>query len=228
MSIKAGSVMDAAAVLLNDYNHTTFTYVAQIPFLNIAIDELAEEMERENKPSTNVVSKVYVIPTTVTDIGGGTGQPLPLNLIEIQVIEERLNGTTNPWTPITRKEFLPSYDTLVTDLVYWAWEDQAIKFLGATSARDVRLKYIGNTLQNVTDENSDIFLINCKTWLEYRTAALCSAFIGENETRATELNTYAGVALNRFLGIASKGRQQIAIRRRPFMSNYRSGRGWGY
>lgn len=228
MSFKAKEVMDRVAVLMNDYTRSVYTYTAQIPHLNTAIDELAEEMERENKPSTNQVSKIYVIPTTAKDIGGGTGQPLPPDFIEVQLIEERQNGTSEGWTPVQRCEFLPSYDTLTNYLQYWAWENQAIKFLGANSVRDVRLKYIGNTLQNITDENSDIFLIGCKTWLIYRTAGLLSQFVGENETRAQELNSFAGSSLNRFLGIASKGRQQIATRRRPFMSAYRSGRGWGY
>lgn len=217
----AGDVMDSSAALLNDSAKTNFTYAAQLPYLKIAAQELQEEMELANVPTTNKKSSVFVITTAMTDIGGTTGPALPTDLIEIQGAYERLSGSNEDFQYMSKVEFLPPFTVLLESLVYWAWQGQVVNFLGATTTRDVRLDYIATFLPTIVDENTSIVLFNSKSFLTYRNSALCAEFIGENKTRADELNVFAGQALDRFLGINNKGRQSFPVRRRPFMAGYK-------
>lgn len=134
----AGDVMDASAGLLNDSAKTNFTYTAQLPYLKIAAQELQEEMELANVPTTNKKSSIFVITTAMTDIGGSTGPALPADLIEIQGAYERLSGSNEDFQFMTKVEFLPPFTVLLESLVYWAWQQQVAQFLGATTTRDVR------------------------------------------------------------------------------------------
>ncbi len=217
----ASEVMDRASALLNDVGLTNFTYEVQIPFLNIALDELQESLEQNNVGVTNSTSAIYTIAAGTFDIGGA-GPALPADLVEIQALYERDSGTTDDFMMMSRTEFLPQIQVLTQWLTYWTWENQIIKFVGAISNRNVKIQYIANNIIPVTTSTSVITIINAKSFLAYRTAALCAEFIGENKSRADDLNVDASLAIDRMLGINTKGRQSITIRRRPFMASYKS------
>src|SRR5436853_974776 len=103
----AADILDRSAVLLNDSPRSLYTYAAQLPYLNIAIDELQEILEENNVPITNEVSSTLVIPIGTTVISFTSSPALPSDLIEIQALYERLNGTTNSFIKMERREFLP-------------------------------------------------------------------------------------------------------------------------
>lgn len=215
-------VMSRAAALLNDVNLNVFTTTAQFPYINMAIDELQELLEQNNVPYTNKRSAVLTVTTAMTDIGGTTGPALPTDLIEIQWLGERLAGTTDDFIQMTRREYLPHTQVLTETLEWYTWQGQVINFIGATTSREIRIDYIAALLTAVTATTSSIGLFNSKSFLAYRTAALCAEFIGENPTRAQALNNDAGMALDRLLSINTKGRQSITTRRRPFMAAYKT------
>lgn len=226
-SLTAGEVMDAAASLMNDTAQTVYTYVVQLPYLNMAIDELREYMELNNTPVSNETSAIIEVDvgeTAIVSVTASTTQPnYPTNMVEIQQLWERLQGSSEPYIPMYHREFLPHYldDIPVTNLVYWSWINQEIRFIGATTDRDVKLDYIQEFLAEAADEDSVIGIINAKSYLQYKTAALCSSFIGENPTRSAELNGLAELAKERVLGIGTKGRQDIITRRKPFLASYK-------
>lgn len=220
-SILASDVMDLSASLLNDTGKSTYTYAVQLPYLKTAYAELGEVLESNNVPMTNEQSAVFVITTTMSDIGGGTGPALPADLIDIQSCFERDGGSQQDFTEMTRLTYLPPLVNKTQSLIYFVWQQQIIKFLGATTLRDVRLNYIGAVLVPLVDQTSVISLFNAKTFLAYRTAALCSEYIGENPTRAGALNKDGQDGLDRVLNIATKGQQAIVTRRRPFMARYK-------
>jgi len=218
----ASEVMDSSAVLLNDFSKTIFPYQFQTPYLNIALAELDEIMEANNVPTSNQVSAALVITTAMTDIGGLTGPALPTDLVEIQSLSERQTGTTDDFIQMVRFEFLPLTDVITESLIYWAWINETIQFIGATTSRDVKIDYVKRTITPITSETDTITVLNCKTFLSYRTAALCASFIGENPARSEELNVFAEGAITRFVSINTKGRQSIFTRRRPFRAGYKS------
>jgi len=219
-------ILDTSAVLLNDAAKSQYTYAVQLPYYNMAQRDLEKKMELNNVPITNEVAPTtLIVAVGVTALDFTTTPALPSDLIEIQQINERLNGSSEDYLPMTRREFLPPLVEQIESLLWWTWQNQQVRFLGATTARQLQLQYIANRLPKVTSTATSIALINAQSFLEYRTAALCAEFVGENPTRATSLNGNAAIAMDDFLGISIKGRQAIATRRRPFMAAYKN-RGW--
>ena len=225
-SLTAGEVMDRSAALLNDPARTDYTYTAQLPYLNMAIDELVESLEESNSSPTNTTSAIIVLPIgsyRITPTEHVTTPHYPSNLIEIQEVGERLSGTNDSFIPLGRRDFLNTVPAN-NALLYWTWQDQIIYFNsnGATTIRDVQLKYVAQAISQAVNESTTIGTINARSYLSYKTAALCAQFIGENETRAGMLEMKAEAALERVTGINNKGRQQISTRHRPFRAGYKA------
>jgi hypothetical protein len=229
-SLTAGEVMDRSAALMNDPARTDFTYAAQLPYLNMAIDELVESLEESNSSPTNQTSAVITVPIgsyMITPFEHLTTPHYPDDLVELQDVGERATGTSDPFLSLGRREFLQAFPPNQS-LLYWVWEDQIIKFnpLGALSNRDVQLKYVRQAITQATGAASVIGTINARSYLAYKTASLCSMYIGENETRAGILATEAERALERLTGISNKGRQQIMTRHRPFRASWKARGGY--
>lgn len=228
-SYTAGDVMDKAAALMNDAAKTSYTYAAQLPYLNMALDELQEAFQLNNIPLYNATTASIVVPVGTTSInavdGPGTGAApnLPTDIVEIQGLYERLNGSTDPFIPMAQREFLPhSLDNLPTEaLQYWVYEGQRILFIGATTPRDVKMDYLKAIVTTDVTSATIIGVVAAKTFLYYRTAGLTSRFIGENPSRADQLDSFAILAMDRVTGIGVKGKQSIQTRRRPFMGAYK-------
>ena len=209
------------ASLQNDTAQSVYTDAACLPYLNIALDELQEYFELNNIPVTNDVSAVLNVLLGTSVISFTSSPALPSDLIEIQRLWESPEGE-NAYVPMTRKEFIPhnlETGTAINRFGVWAWVEQQIKLIAANVDIDLKLDYIKSIFATpiaIGAVGVDLPIINCKTFLGYRTAALCAHFIGANKTRADELNGFATIALDRTLGIATKGRQSIQTRRRPF------------
>src|SRR5262245_55461496 len=145
-SLTAGEVMDRSAALLNDPLKTDYTYLAQLVYLNMAIDELVEHLEESNSSPTNQTSAAITLAVgkyQITPTESVTTPHYPDDLVEIREVRERLYGSTYPYIMMTRRDFVgifPANDALL----FWHWEDQIIKFNpnGATSIRDIQLKYV--------------------------------------------------------------------------------------
>lgn len=232
-------IISAVAALQNDTARTSYTNDACLPYLNLALDELQEIFEENNIPVTNEVSaELTVDPATDTVTNGqviiafvGTLPLLPSNLIEIQEVWESNDGG-NTWIPMHKKDFIPHNleELQLSSFGIWAWVDNEIHLPPATTPIILKLDYIKSifatpiTMPNI-DTDLGVAFKNIKTYLSYKTAAICSMYIGENETRAQVLNMQADQALERALNIPIKGRQAIVTRRRPFRASYKS-RGW--
>lgn len=222
MSFTAGSVMDQVASLLNDTAKSVFSYTAQLPYLKMAFDELKTELENNNFPMTNKKSSVLTVPAATTEITFSSSPALPSDLIDVQGCFESPDGSTQDYLRMTSVDFLPENQVPATYRNWYAWAEQSIKLLAGAAITSLKIEYIADTLGTITDDTSTITLINGKPFLTYRTAALCASFIGENPTRAEELNGYARMQLDNLLGISSKTRQQQAIRRRPFRRTWQT------
>lgn len=227
-SLTAGEVMNMAASLMNDTARSVYSYTVQLPYLQMAWDELQQEYQLNNLPVTNQTSDLIYVPIGTNQIVPSTMGPCnyPDDLIEIQQIWERLQDSEDPFIPLQQVEFIPHYlDPVTTDaLLFWSWQNQIIKFnfAGATTNREVKLDYVGNIFKTLVNENSVLDVINAKNFLGFRTAGLCALYIAENPSRAEALSVDAGLAMGQALGIGVKGKQSITTRKRPFRSTYRS------
>lgn len=229
-SLQAYEVMDMVAPLMNDNAKTKYTYAAQIPYLNMALRELQEQYQLANVPVTNQTTSnpitIDIGTTSISPIDGLGKEPAPNypnDLVEIRGVYERLAGSTDSFIPVGKRDFLPHAvdDIQVESLTYWIWESQRIKFIPATTVREVKLDYIRTLFPKITASEQQLGVINALSYLGYKTASLCALYIGENKSRSDELKIDAELAIGRAIGIATKPRQGINVRRRPFMASYK-------
>lgn len=214
---------------MNDAAKTSYTNVAMLPYFNIALDELQETFAQNNIPVTNSgTSPAITVPIGTKVLGpqdgiGASLPALPSDFIQAQGLYERLAGSQDPYIPMVKREFLPhALDDLPTEaLQYWTYEGQQIRFVGALTTREIKIDYIKSLFPNGLTSSDPIGLVNCNSFLYYRTAAICSHFVGENDTRAGQLNEFATMAIDRVISLNVKGKQNIQTRRRPFMSAYK-------
>jgi hypothetical protein len=224
-SLIAGQVMAKSASLLNDTARTVYTYAAQLPYLQMALQELREMFELNNIGTSQQTSAVIPIDAGVISVGYNGVFPtptLPNDMVEPAQLWERPRGI-DPFIPMTKRDYLPHYLEGVqnSNFIFYVWEDQKLKFLPCVADNDIKIDYIRELFQSIVDENSPINVANSETFLEYRTAALCAEFIERNETSSNSLNAYAVLGIDRAIGIGVKGKQMIATRRRPFRAGYK-------
>lgn len=218
----ARDVFDGSRALLNDQDAQIYTNINLLPYLKTAFRELRETGEMSNIPVTNQTETVLTIPASTTVVSFTSTPALPADLVEIQQVWQRAAGTY-PWYPLTRKEFIPAQLEGIeySEFIYWAWVSNEIRLLPSTGINDLKLEYI-QQLDNVINENSVIGVINGRTFLEYRVAALAARYMMENPERAQDLDQNANMALDRVINIENKARQSILIRRRPFRANWKA------
>jgi hypothetical protein len=223
-SLLAKNIMNTAASALNDTERSVYTYDAQMPYLNMALQELKELFQLNSVPVTEKRSAIIELEAGDTEIKFNNGtKSLPSDLVEPIQLWESTNGT-NSWIPLTHRDFLPPYmDSIQTSsYIYYSWRGNKIELPLTNGNNDIKMDYVADLFYNVINESSPINIINGKGYLGYKTAALCARFIGANPSRANELDVLAIQAMDRSLGISSKGKQNIVTRRRPFRSGYKA------
>lgn len=229
---KPSEIITTVAGLMNDTDQAVYTNTVCLPFLNLALDELQELYELNGIPVTNETSAAITIKAGISEIGFDTTPALPSDLIEIQQLWESPVGL-NRWTPMVKKEVIPHYledGTTISTFLIWALEHSRINLIPANADIDLKIDYIAslfNTPILIKDIDVNLPFTNVKTYLEYKTGALCAMFIAENESRALALDSLTGTALSRALGIPVKGMQSIVTRRRPFRQSFKQ-RGVNY
>ena len=210
MSYTLASILPRAAARLNDYAQTSFTNASLLPYAQDAGDELQLALEKagmlvlEKKNSSPIVVAINDI--TLTN---------PLDMLEPQLLKERLSGSSDLYTPMTRRMWTP--DILPTDsLRYWDYREETLHFIGATSVRDVIIHYLKRAI-NITAITDSIAVNNSQQFMINRIAGLAARFIGENQARADVLDGIAGKCLEDLTGIGIKNKQGTRTRRRPFI-----------
>lgn len=226
-SIKVSDIYNQSRGLLNDTNAQIFTDAVLLTYAQVALNELAEIYEDNGLPLTDKLSSILTITTVMFDIGGPSGPSLPVDLVEVESIYERTAGTVSDFQEMQKRYFLPETTTLTSYLMYWVWQGQIIKFLGATNNIEVRLEYVANIFPKIIDGNTVINVINCLNALAFRTAALAAEFVGENPDRALSLNNQGSAAVDRLVNLSIRSEQGITTRKRPFRANYKMrSQGW--
>jgi len=131
--LTTGSIMDASASLLNDTAKSRFTYTIQLPYLNMALQELQEMFELNEIPTTATTSAALTVVAGLDHIGfvAQGSLVLPDDFIEPQQLWERTTGI-NPYIPMHKVDVLPRYmeGTTIPQLMFYTWESQEIRFLG--------------------------------------------------------------------------------------------------
>ena len=211
---------------MNDSAGAVYTNAVVLPFLNFSLDELQELYELNDIPATYETSAAITIKSGIDRIGFDTVPALPGDLIEIRQLWESTSGL-NQWTPMIKKDVIPHYledKTTISMFMIWVLSGGRVELIAANADIDIKIDYIAslfNTPIAIKDINVNLPFTNIKTYLEYKTAALVAMFIAENPDRAIALDSLAGTALSRALGIPIKGMQSVVTRRRPFRHSYK-------
>ena len=221
--LTAGTVMDMTAALINDASKSQYTYAVQVPYLQMAMQELQEYFALHNVPVTQKRSTVIQVNSGITEIVYDSTPPvpeLPDDMIEPETVWESGRGL-NDWTPVTRVNSLPANVTPINMLGAYTWQNQKLSFLSSNQNNDIKIDYIGQLFTQITGSSSVINIANAASFLEFRTGGLLAEFVGHDDPTATKMNGYASLALDRATGITVKGKQSIMTRRRPFRSGSR-------
>jgi hypothetical protein len=219
--LKAGTVMDKAAALLDDVTRTTYTYTVQVPYLQMAMQELQEYFELHSLSVTEKSSTVIPVDAGVTEIAYDVSPlpELPDDMIEPQQLWER-NRNIDPFVPMIKGTYIIEGIQLSRFGIY-LWQDQKIKLPSSNQNNDIKIDYIRALFTEIYNQDSVINIVNARSFLQFRTAGLVAEFVEHNEERATKLNSYASLAMDRATGISIKGKQNIMTRRRPFRIGYK-------
>lgn len=214
---------------MNDAAQTQYDNEACLPFLNLALQELQELFEINDIPVTHETSAVITIPSGVGRLGFDTTPSLPSDLIEILELWESDFGQNN-FFRVDKRDFIPHYwedNSSISRFLIWEWKHGRINVIPANTRIDLKIDYNASMFNLpivIKDINVNLPFTNVKTFLDYKTAALCAMFIAENESRAMALDALTGTALSRALGIPIKGMQSIVTRRRPFRASFKQRR----
>jgi len=227
VELTAAQVMDRAAVIMNDASKSVYSYTVQLPYLNMALQDLQEHYEQNEIPVVATGSAVITVPAGSDHIpfaDSPTTLRLPDDLIEPSVLWERQSGI-NPYTLMDRVDFLDQSlaGQEINQFIWYVWETNQIKFFPANQDNDIKMNYIRALFTAISDSSSNIAITNGIGYLSNRTARHLAFFLAENPSRAEVLNNDAIASLDRLLGIGTKGRQGIITRRRPFRAQYKRG-----
>ena len=199
--------MMESKALLNDLGGVFYTTESLLPYLNKAYRELQDYFNLHGLKTTVDVSALAILPAGTLLL-----TTPPADMLRPIEISERTPGTTDQFVELDERSWEPDM-VQSTHLRFWVWREEVINFLGATADREVRIRYV-KSLSALSGEGSFIGIINAMSVLAARTAALAARFIGENPTRADELDSDVGMALDRLIVTAIRQNQGMPTRRR--------------
>src|SRR5438128_3118184 len=142
----ARSALDSARVYLNDVNSQIWTNTVLIPYLKEAHKDLLLVLWLNGIPVLREKSAIINVNANVITL------TLPSDLLEPIWLKERAQSSSDDWIPVTETEFEPDLNKDTT-LRYWAWREEAINFIGATTNREVLLRY-WKSIATIVDSTS--------------------------------------------------------------------------
>lgn len=211
--------LDESRFLLNDTGATLYTDTVMLKPFRKAYQELENIMVEHGLQIAAEVAADQTITALATVL---TTIPSDM-LFPITLYERTVGADDNSWIEIRERAWEPNIEP--TDILrYWAWREQAVRFVGATVDREVRLRY-KKTFPAIASEAATIVVNNSKTFLAARSAQLAARFIGGDRQRYEDLAPDVNAALATLINTHIKRNQSMPIRRRPYNWRRRYRRG---
>ncbi len=220
----AGQITTLVRSLLNDSAGNLFTDGLLLPYLNSAYRKVQRELANIQSSTFLVDNATVVVPAVsaadpsmqvaITDATAPPNQ-LPSDLLVPVKLWERLNGSSDDFQEIvdlTGHGGLPSRPQGVS-LDVWEWRADGLYFLGATTDRQVRIRY-QKAFPDLSDATSTVLIRNAQEPIAYYTAAMAAMARGSPLAEKWDL---AGTdALEDLIIRATQREQQTVRRRRPY------------
>jgi len=210
MAVLASTILAETKPLLNDPQGLIYSDTALLPILNKAYRELQARLSRSGQGVAKEIALRVPVDAGITFLGDGSGLPSGL-LYPIELKEAPRGAPIDQFFLMDDRSWEPSI-AQTSELRYWAWREEELKFVGATTHRDIYIKFMKG-LTPITSPTSPILILNSELFLESRTAAIASALLGENQTRAVALNQDAEQWYDNLIGGLTKRGQRHPVRR---------------
>jgi hypothetical protein len=203
----AQQVVTEAQGLLNDAPGIFYTFDSLLPYLNKAYRELQDYYRLHGLKTTVDVAIITQVPAGDVFLANP-----PADMLRPISIGERTPGSSDQFSDMDERSWEPD-ESNTNHLRIWTWREETIFFVGASQDREIRIRYV-KSLTDLTGAGSIIGITNSKLVLASRTASLGARYIGENSTRADELDLETGRALDRLIVTAIRQNQGLPARRR--------------
>lgn len=218
-AITVASVFDEArGTFLNDAAAATYTNTVMLPHLKTAYEHLRNELALNDIPTLEARTAAQTIAALGTVLTS-----VPTDLLLPIHIEERTPSSTEQYIPMSQRTWPPNI-AQQANLCYWDWRQEAVEFLGATTAREIRMYYLTDLNPTaLTTSSTGVLAANSRSYLAARVASLVAMFIQQNSDLAQACNMVADSQLSKVIRIAVKERQGLPTRHKPFLGPRRLG-----
>lgn len=211
MPSTAGSVMLRAANHLNDPNQLKYTNTVLLPFVNMALERLEEELGVYEISAFKKTS----IPIDV-DAGDTQLTQMPVDFVEPIRLLERNRDSSEDWNEIREVAELDNNIDDATTIVQWARRNNAIFINAPTQDREVILEYIG-TVTSATGALTTIDIEASRRFLALETARCAARDLGNSATKMSLFENDIRDSLNNVVRRLQKGDQGAGgVRRKAY------------
>lgn len=219
MAENAGVACTSARTFLNDVGSQIWTDAILIPYVKEAHRDLLSILWLNGLPVLREKSAILPVNANVTSL-------TITDMVDPIWIKERARNSSEDWIPMTETDFEPdrNRDTM---LKYWTWREEILNFIGATTDRDVLVRYI-KQISVITNTGDSLGFLLAEYFVGPQTAGYAAGSVG-NITLAKELlyvpNENIGVAgarLDTIIKANVKGQQNLPARRIPYRRFARS------
>lgn len=203
-----------AEVAKNVYlNRGGVSDLAILPVINVEYRSLQQILLDNDVPILNkVFSPITVAALAVSIPPGGAAGQLPLDFVEpIRLFERAVGGLITDYVKMVERRFLPRV-TQGPELIYWAWQEESIKLIGATGSRQVQIEGI-KTFDELADLQDTTNIPYADDYLAAAVGATCALTILQNPTQADAIRAIAYGKLADLLAKYARKNQSLPVRR---------------
>lgn len=214
---------EIADIARNVYlNRAGLSDTALLPVINTVYEGLQQILIEHGAPIFKTKFAPITVAALATSIPYGTGiaGELPNNFVSPIKLWERAVGQTDlDYVEMIEKSELP-FANQTGELIYWSWDEEAIKLVGATSIRQVLISGY-KMLPLLAEEKDTVAISYAKDYLAAATAAQAALSLSHNPTLAARIDAIATTKLEKMLSRYVKKDQSLPIRRKGYRRHKR-------
>ncbi len=210
MASTSGSVMQRAAAHLNDVNQLVYNSTVLLPFFNMAIDELQEELGVFEITDMRKESIIILVPST-----SPTVPQLPLDFLEAYDILERMQGSQDSWRQVNEVVAIdPNLKS--TSIDQWTERATGILINPPSNGREILLEYIAS-MTVAEGEDGPINIETSRRLLALLTARNAARDLGNSMSKAQTYEPDIFRARDRLTRrLQKRSQDSMGVRRLPY------------
>lgn len=213
MPSTAGTVMTRAAVHLNDAAQLVYSSAVLLPFLNMALDELEEEMGVFELSPLKKTSIVIDVPAESASL-----PQMPSDFVEAISLYERPLDSSENWAEVREVADIALNYTVQPQesIVQWTIRNATLKINPPSADREVMLEYVGG-LTPATATATAIDIESSRRFLALVTARNAARDAGNSPRKADSFEPDIARARDRLVRRMQKNSQaSLGARRLPY------------